>query len=262
MTSPSVLPVDGRGSRRARRSPRRGSSAGTPPASWKSSIRNSPAGRMFAITGTSREMVEALDGQRHAGPAGHGDEVDDRVGGAAQRHVGDDGVSNAARVEDGRRPDVLPHQLHGSAAGRRRPCGRGRMHRRDRRRARAASCPAPRWRRHRRRRAHRHARARASARCLPRPGASAHSSRLPALRSFQYFQTSVPLPSSWLRQCRAASVRRARRSRAGPARSRPSAAPARSCRSRPSAPRRRSGASAGSPRPPAPAGCDRTSPSA
>src|SRR5688572_23725392 len=42
--------------------------------------------------GLRRELVEALERELDAGAAGHGDEVDERVGGAAHRHQGDRGV--------------------------------------------------------------------------------------------------------------------------------------------------------------------------
>ena len=100
-------------------------------------------------------------------------------------------------------------------------------------------------------------------RCRPRPARSAHSSRLPALRSAQYFHTSVPLPR--------------RRSAQAPLQHRPGGHEDRGQVHRDRA-HEQAGhglvapahqhhavdrvASAGSPRPPSPAGCDRTSPSA
>ena len=110
----------------------------------------------------SRDPIEVLDRQRDAGPAGHRDEVDDRVGRPAQRHVGDDAVAERVGREDGRRAEVLPHHLHGtSPRGRRHPRMR-RMHGRNRRRARQRQPQRLGDRRHRRRGPHRHARARRS----------------------------------------------------------------------------------------------------
>ena len=108
-----------------RRSGRRGGPGGTsaprrPPASKKSCIRYLPDGRRLASTGTRPgELVEAVQRQRDAGSAGHRDQVDDRVGRAAQREHDRDRVLEVLRRQRQRR------QRRRSAAPRRPPCADG-----------------------------------------------------------------------------------------------------------------------------------------
>ena len=126
-----------RSSRRADRggpsTPRR------PPASKKSCIRYLPDGRRLASTGTLRESSSKRSSdQRDAGPAGHRDQVDDRVGRTAEREHDRDRVLEVLRRQLQRR------QRRRSAAPRRPPCADDPNARPGSRRRPARSRPAPR----------------------------------------------------------------------------------------------------------------------
>ena len=83
----------------------------------------------------ARDLVEAIEGQRHAYPAGEGEQVDDGIRGAADRLQHGDRVVERIGGEDLRGPQVLVRQLDGTPACR--LCGAvpRRIDRRDRRRS-------------------------------------------------------------------------------------------------------------------------------
>ena len=64
-----------------------------------------------------RDRVEPRHVERDAGAARHGDEVDDGVGRAAERHVHADGIVERGRRENLRRRQILPHHVDDAAAG-------------------------------------------------------------------------------------------------------------------------------------------------
>jgi hypothetical protein len=70
----------------------------------------------LAITGT-RNLVETLHVESDAGAPRHGDDVDDGVGRAAERHVHADGVVKRGRREDFLRRQMLPHHIDDAATG-------------------------------------------------------------------------------------------------------------------------------------------------
>ena len=83
-------------------------------------IRNRPAGRRFASRGVRREMSSKSSRGSLIPAARHGDEVDDRVGGAPDRHVRHDGVVEGLHREELRWPQVRPYILHDLPAALRR----------------------------------------------------------------------------------------------------------------------------------------------
>ena len=97
------------------------------------------------ITGVApRQLVEAVERERHAGATGEREQVDDRVRAAAERHQQRDRVVERRRGEDLRRREPLARERDGAASrsARLRACG-------PRRRpgswtSRAGTCRAPR----------------------------------------------------------------------------------------------------------------------
>ena len=65
----------------------------------------------------SRDLVEPRHVERNAGAARHGDDVDDGIGRAAERHVHADGVVEGGGIEDFIRRQVVPHHVDDAAAG-------------------------------------------------------------------------------------------------------------------------------------------------
>ena len=167
-----------------------------PPASKKSCIRYFPDGRRLARTGTLRESSsKRARSSGDAGPARHGDQVDDRVGRAAQRQHDGDGVLEVLRSERERR------EGRRCGAPRRPPSADGPSARPGSRRRRAWSRPSA-------------STAEVIVDAVPIvmqcPGeeaiACSTSSQsacvmFPARSSAQYFQTSDPEPKVSPRQC-------------------------------------------------------------
>ena len=150
-------------------------------------------------------------------------EMDDRVGRSAERHRRRDRVLERRGRQDVARASGPPTPSRRCAGRRRRPCADARSRPRGWTTRRAASCPSA---------------STAAAivdavpivmhvpneRAMPSSiSRHAHSSSVPARRSAQYFQTSLPRAErSGRASCRAASGRPARRSPAGSRWSRPS----------------------------------------
>ena len=64
----------------------------------------------------ARDAVEFVEAQFDAQPPGDGDQVDDGVGGSADRHVHRDGVLERRARHDARRAQVLAHHFDDAAA--------------------------------------------------------------------------------------------------------------------------------------------------
>ena len=91
---------------------------GKPPASWNSSIRKAPDGLRLTMQGhVAAEAVPVGEGERHAGPAGQRQEMDDGVGRAADGGVGADGVGEGGAGEESRERQVLADELDDAVAG-------------------------------------------------------------------------------------------------------------------------------------------------
>jgi hypothetical protein len=170
--------------RRRSRSPPSGS-----PRRWAGCWRSPARVRLDRV-----EVVQVTARRR----GGHRDQVDDGVGAAAHGHGAPMPFFEAAASAGSFRRQVVPHHLHDAAAA----FG---AHARGWRRP-----PGSNWRRagsgrglgdahHRRRRAHGHAGA-VAARDAASISSQAWSLSLPARRSSQYFQASLPEPSTWPRQ--------------------------------------------------------------
>ena len=80
---------------------------------------------MSAMTGVaSRDAIEVVDGQRDAELVGDGQQVEHRIGGAAGRGDGRDGVLDRLAGDDAAGADVASHQVHDQlAAAGTRPSG-------------------------------------------------------------------------------------------------------------------------------------------
>ena len=107
--------------------------------------------------GALRELVETLQRQLDAQATGHGDEVHDGVGAATQGHVHLDRVVKGVGGDHIARLEVVPHVLHGLAAGGGGHAAVGRIHGRNGGRAGQGHAHDFRQRRHRAGRAHGHA---------------------------------------------------------------------------------------------------------
>ena len=83
-----------------------------------------------------RNRVERRHVERNAGAARHGDDVNDRIGRAAERHVHANGIVEGRRRQDFLRRQIFPHHLDGAAAGGGAHARMIGVRRRDRRRAR------------------------------------------------------------------------------------------------------------------------------
>ncbi len=83
-----------------------------------------------------RDRVEPRHVERDAGAARHGDDVDDGIGRAAERHVHANGIVEGGRRENFIRRQILPHHVDGAAAGGGAHARMIGVRRRDRRRAR------------------------------------------------------------------------------------------------------------------------------
>ncbi len=105
----------------------------------------------------AREGVEIIGRQRHAGAAGHGDEMDDGVGRAAHRHVHLDRVVERRGRQDPVRGQILPHHVDDAAAGDTAHARVSRIRRGNRGSARQGETEGFGDRHHRRRRPHDHA---------------------------------------------------------------------------------------------------------
>ena len=131
------------------------STARIPPARCSCSTRCSPEGRTFASSGVRlRELVEAVERQRHADAAGEREQMDDGVRPAADRHQQRDRVVERLGGEDPRRAQPFARQLDGASAGRLRGAHACGVDGRDRRRSRQAHPERLDERRHRRGGAH------------------------------------------------------------------------------------------------------------
>ncbi len=169
----------------------------------------------------ARNGVEAGHVQRHAGAARHGNDVDDGVGRAAERHVDADGVVERRRVEDLLRRQIFPHHLDDAAAGIAAHAWMIGVDRGDRGGAGQAKSRSPRrspswWRR-----CPSPCRCRTTGRCRLR--SRSIRSRRSCRRVFRPSISIRPSPSRASRRanCRAASARPAHRLPAAPWRSRP-----------------------------------------
>ena len=127
-TSGRPVTVSASGSSRSRTSR---STASSPPARWKSSIRNRPAGCRSTSSGTPapiRSKSSRVSSMPE--PAGDRQQVDDGVGGPADRGQRDDRVEERAPGQDRARPPSVRDELDDQPAG-------------LVRRPRAAGCPGP-----------------------------------------------------------------------------------------------------------------------
>ncbi len=100
------------------------------------------------------EIVPVLQRERHARPAGDGEQVQDGVGRAADRAVHPDGVLERGARQELRDPDVLLDQLNDAAAGQVRLGVSAGVHGRNRRVVRERQAERFDHARHGRRRAH------------------------------------------------------------------------------------------------------------
>ncbi len=66
--------------------------------------------------GAARDAVEVFEDEGNAGAAGHGDDVDDGVGAAAEGHEGSDRIFERGHREDVRRAEIGPDQIDDLAA--------------------------------------------------------------------------------------------------------------------------------------------------
>ena len=105
--------------------------AGTPPARCTSSMCQGPRGRDLAHVGHPvGHLVDVRQGVVDARLAGDGQQVEDRVGGAAHGHVQHEGVVEGLARDDLPRRHVLADEVHdarGGAPGQRLPLGRARQ---------------------------------------------------------------------------------------------------------------------------------------
>ena len=119
MFSPSVLPVTVGTSRSSRFFLASSAcTAAMPPAAYRSGMWVGPAGarwQRFGVRGA--DLVEELQVHRHTGLVGNGQQVEDGVGGAAQRHIAGQCVADGALVDDLAGGDALFDHLHDGHAG-------------------------------------------------------------------------------------------------------------------------------------------------
>ena len=158
--------------------------------------------------------LEIVETDVLAGAARLRDQMDDRIGRAAHRHRHRDGVLERLAGLDLLRRQIFPHHLDDAAAAFRTHADVAGVRGRNRRRARQASCRSIRRSRSWSRRCPWSCRCRSCARCRPRhrPSPCRRFSRRAARPSIS--RRRSPSPASCPSSCRAASARRADRSRA------------------------------------------------